>query len=165
MHSPKKPVHRMSNDELSQALFHFEAKRARREAIELLNLVRPNAFALSQLAAQNLKRYKELICRAADEGRTEFFIDLGKTLEGKRRKLNTYSKLDQDVAFILCFDPKIKSPHAVKLLKNLGHPEMSPESFKQMKYNWKRAAAKTRHLLEKAGWKYLGNTFLDDGKA
>jgi hypothetical protein len=155
----------MSNDELSQALYHFEAKRARREAIELLSLVRPNAFALSQRAAQNLKRYKELICRAADEGRTEFFIDLGKTLEGKRRKLNTYSKLDQDVAFILCFDPKIKSPHAVKLLKNLGHPEMSPESFKQMKYNWKRAAAKTRHLLEKGGWKYLGNTFLDDGKA
>jgi hypothetical protein len=165
MYSPKNSIRPMSDSEFEQAFYDLEAKRARREALELLALVNPSAATLSQFAAQDLKGFKEVIHSAAQEGRTEFFVELGKVLEGKRRKPNTWSKLDQDVAFILCFDPKIKSPDAVELLKKLGHPEMSPGSFKQRKYNWKRAAAKTRQLWEKSGWKYFGNSFLDDGTA
>jgi hypothetical protein len=153
----------MSDDELAEALGHFEAKRARREALELLSLVKPAGATLSQLAAQDLKGYKNLIYRAADEDKRGFFVELGKLLEGKRLKPNMWSKLDEDVAFILCLNSKIKSPDAVKLLRSLGHPEISPWAFKQLRYNWKRAAKKTRQLLEQAGWKYYGNSFLDNG--
>src|SRR5262249_49573831 len=135
------------------------------EAHWLLILVRPSAASLAQIAAQDLKESKELIYRAADEEKREFFVELGLTLEGKRRKPNTWSKLDRDVAFILCFDPKIKAKDAVELLQSLGHPAMSPESFKQRKYNWRRAATKTRQRWQKSGWTYYGNSFLDDGRA
>ncbi len=166
MYPPKgkrRSAHPMPDRELADLFHHFEAKRARREAIELLFLVNPSSFALSHIAAEDLKSSKELIYRAASEDRKEFFIELGKVLDGKT-KLNTWSKLDMDIAFILCFDPKIKSPDAVELLKKLGHPQTSQQSFKQRKYNWRRAAAKTRQRLEESGWKYYGNTFLDDHK-
>jgi hypothetical protein len=154
----------MSDDELAGALHYFETKRARREALELLALVKPHGAALSHLIADqgDLKNYKEWIYRAADENKREFFIELGKLLEGKRLKPDTWSKLDKDAAFILCIDPKIKSRDAVNLLHSLGHPAVSPQSFKQRKYNWKRVATKTRKLWEKYGWKYYGNSFLDD---
>ena len=157
----QKSARPMSDREFAEALNHFETKRARREAFELLALVNPAGAALSQLAAEDLKAARELIHRAANEDVREFFIHLGKLLEGKRLKPNTWSKLDHDTAFILCFDPKIKSPDAVALLKKLGHPEMTPESFKQKRYNWKRAATRTRLRLEKSGWRYNGNSFLD----
>jgi hypothetical protein len=165
MHSPKRSARLMSDSELAEALDYFEMKRVSREVHELLSLVKPSGAALSHLAAQDLKGYKNVIYRAADDGRTEFFIDLGQLLEGKRRKPNTWSKRDQNIAFILCWNPKIKSTEAVELLKNLGHPAMSPLAFKQLKYNWKRAAAKRRKLWESAGWIYLANSFLDDCKA
>jgi hypothetical protein len=69
------------------------------------------------------------------------------------------------VAFILCLNPKIKSTEAVELLTKLNHPPMSPLAFKQKKHNWKCAAAKTRERLEKLGWEYYGNSFLDGGPA
>jgi hypothetical protein len=152
----------LSDDKLEELFYRLEAKRASREACELLFLVNPAGSALSQLAAEDLKGFKELIYRAANENQKEFFIELGKLLEGKRRKPNTWTKLDQDTAFILCFHPKIESKEAVEQLRKLGHPAMSPGSFKQKKYNWKRAATKTRQHLEKAGWQYYGNSFLDD---
>jgi len=40
---------------------------------------------LSQLAAQDLKGYKELIYRAADEERREFFVELGITRRVRER--------------------------------------------------------------------------------
>jgi hypothetical protein len=130
-------------------------------------LVNPSGVARSHIIADadDLKGYKDWIYRAADEERREFFIELGKLLEAKRLKPNAWSKLDKDKAFILCLNPKIKNRDAVKLLKNLGHPEMTPWAFKQARYNWKRAATKTRQLWEKVGWKYHGNSFLDDGTA
>jgi hypothetical protein len=165
MCSPKKSVRPMSDGELAEALYYFEAKRARKEALELLALVKPSGAARSHIIADadDLKGYKHWIYRAADEERREFFIELGKLLEAKRLKPNAWSKLDEDVAFILCLNPKIKSTEAVQLLKNFGHSaEMSPLAFKQKRYNWIRAARKTRQLWEKAGWKYHGNGFLDD---
>ncbi|HEU5237801.1 MAG TPA: hypothetical protein VFU37_11695 [Pyrinomonadaceae bacterium] len=81
-------------------------------------MVKPAGVALSQLAAEDLKGSKEIIYRAANEDRREFFIDLGKLLEGKRLKPNMWSKFDEDVAFILCLNPKIKSTEAVEMLKN-----------------------------------------------
>jgi hypothetical protein len=156
---------RMPDDKLEELFYHFEAKRARREALELLALVNPRGASLSELAAEDLQGSKEIIYNAARKGWKEFFIELGKLLEGKRRKPNQWTKLDQDVAFILCFNPKIKSIEAVGLLKNLGHPAMSPLAFKQKRYNWKRRAAKMGQLWEKAGWKYFGNSFLDDGES
>jgi hypothetical protein len=155
----------MSDSEFEKAFFHLEAKRARREALELLALVKPSGCAISHLAAQDLQRYKHWISRAADEGKAGFFIELGKLLEGKRLKPNTWSKRDHDIAFILCFDPRIKSSDAVELLERLGYPKMSPLAFKQMRYNWKRAAQKTRERWGKTGLKDLGNSFLDDGSA
>lgn len=151
----------MSDKELADALNHFEAKRAKIEAFELLGLVNPRGRDLAQYAAQDLKGCKNLIFRAANEGRKGFFIQLGKLLEGKRLKPNLWSKLDEDVAFILCYDPKIKSTQAVALLHKAGHPAMTPLAFKQKRYNWRRAAAKTRKRLEQAGWKYQANSFLD----
>jgi hypothetical protein len=162
IHSSKRSGRLLSDSELADALNYFEAKRASKEAIELLALVKPSGVAMSQLAAQDLKGHKEIIYRAANEDRKGFFIELGKLLEGKRLKPNTWSKLDEDLAFILCRNPKIKSTEAVKLLKNLGHPETTPLAFKQKKYVWKQAATKTRQRLEKAGWQYGGNSFLDD---
>jgi hypothetical protein len=144
VHSRKKSARPISDAKLAELLDYFQAKRARREASELLFLVKPSGLAISHLAAYDLKRYKHWIYRAAEEGRTEFFVDLGKLLEGKRLKPNTWSKLDEDVAFILCLNPKIKSTEAVELLTKLNHPPMSPLAFKQKKYNWKCAAAKTR---------------------
>ena len=143
----------MSDTELGEALNYFEAKHARKEALLLLSLVNPSGAAFSHLASQDLKGYKKVIYQAADEGRAEFFIELGKLLEGKRLKPNTWSKLDEDTAFILCFDPRIKNRDAVELLKSRGHPAMTPWAFKQKRYNWKRAAAKTRERLKNAGWK------------
>ena len=122
MHSRKKPARPISDAKLAELLDYFEAKRARREASELLFLVKPSGLAISHLAAYDLKRYKHWIYRAAEEGRTEFFVDLGKLLEGKRLKPNTWSKLDEDVAFIFCLNPKIKSTEAVELLTKLNHP-------------------------------------------
>jgi hypothetical protein len=165
LHSQKKSARPISDAKLAELLDHFEAKRARREAFELLFLVKPSGLAVSHLAAYDLKGYKHWIYRAAEEGRTEFFVDLGKLLEGKRLKPNTWSKLDEDVAFILCLNPKIKSTEAVELLTKLNHPPMSPLAFKQKKYNWKRTAAKRREHLEKLGWEYYGNSFLDGGPA
>src|SRR5262249_18506728 len=138
------------------SLSYFDAKHAWREAFQLLALVHPSGATYSHLVAENFnhtgsfKRYEQLICRAAREGRKDFFIQLGKLLEGKRLKPNTWSKLDEDVAFILCFDPKIKSTDAVGLLHAWGY-RMSELAFKQKKYNWKRAAMKTRSLLQQAG--------------
>jgi hypothetical protein len=162
---PKKATSLMSDSEFEKAFYHFEAKRARREALELLALVKPSGCAVSHMASQDLQGHKHLISRAADEGMKNFFIELGKLLEGKRLKPNTWSKWDRDVAFILCFHTKIKSSDAVELLERLGHPKMSSLAFKQMRYNWKRAALKTRERWEEMGWKYGGNSFLDDGTA
>jgi hypothetical protein len=166
MHAPKKTAHPMLDSELEQLFNYFEAKRARKEAPNLLSLVNPSGAAFSHRASRNLKGYKEVIYQAADEGRTEFFIELGKLLEGKRLKPNTWSKLDQDTAFILCFDPTIKNRDAVELLKRLRHPAMTPWAFKQKRYNWKRAAAKRRELWKNAGWKDdFPNSFLDGNTA
>jgi hypothetical protein len=38
---------------------------------------------MAQLAAQDLKRFSKLIGIAADQGRKQFFIDLGNVLSGK----------------------------------------------------------------------------------
>ena len=150
----------MSENQFLDAFFHLEARRASREAYELLSLVKPSGMSVSHLAAEDLKSYSELIHRAAKEDRRDFFIELGKLLEGKRLKPNLWSKVDEDIAFILCFDPKIKSTDAVRLLKDRGHPEMSAVAFKQKKYNWKREAMKMRQLWEAEGLKFW-NSFLD----
>jgi hypothetical protein len=151
----------MTDDELTDALNYFEAKRARKEALWLLGLVKPSGALVSHNAAEDFEGWKGCIIRDANEGNREFFIEFGKLLEGKRLKPNTWIKLDKDVAFILCFDPKVKSTEAVRLLIDLGHPSMTPWAFKQLKYNWRRAAKKTRKRLEKLGRKYPGNRFLD----
>ena len=150
----------MSDDKLERT-----AKRVMREACELLLLINSGAAAFALTAAGNLNDSKQIIYRMASKDRKEFFIELGKILEGKRRKPNMWSKLDWDVARILCFAPKIKSTDAVRILKEHGHPEISPGSFKQKKYNWRRAAEKTRRRLEKNGWIYRGNSFLDNAGA
>jgi hypothetical protein len=158
----------MSDDQLRDAVFHFEAKRAEREAIELLALVNPSGAAIPNLIAEEFNRtgsfegYERWISHAANKGMKDFFVSLGKVLEGKRLKPNTWSKLDEDVARILCFYPKIKSTDAIKLLKANGHPEMSPLAFKQKKYNWKRVATKTRKRYEQMGSQFhVHNSFLD----
>lgn len=156
----------MPDRELADAFFHREARRARNEAFDLLALVNPSGAAFSHLIADEFNRtgsfgdFTHLIQRAAEERRKEFFIDLGKLLEGKRVKPNTWSKIDEDVAFILCYDSKTKSTDAVKLLEQKGH-QMSPSAFKQKRYNWRRAAIRTRKLWQQAGVQIRWNSFLD----
>ena len=152
----------MSDNELADALSHFERRRAEKEAFELLAWVKPTGRMISHLAAQDLKGYKDWICRAAEENRRGFFVELGMLLEGKRLKPDPWTKLDEDIAFILCYDPKIKSTDAVRLLRQLGHPSISSLAFKQKKYNWKRAAIKARKKLESKGVQfYAKHSFLD----
>ena len=156
---------RRLHDVLTRELGRIEAARLWGEAVDLLRLVNPDGLTASQVVAQDLKGHKEAIYSAAGEGRREFFIELGKLLEGKRRKLNTWSKLDMYVALILCLNPAIKSTEAVEVLNELGY-RMSPLAFKQKKYNWKRAAMETRKRWEKIyGWIYRGNSFLDNAGA
>ena len=157
----------MSDSELAETLEYFEVKRARKEALVLLSLVKPAGGALANLIAEDFNRtrsfegYEDLIRRGAKEGRKDFFIVLGKLLEGKRLKPNLRSKLDEDVAFILCLDPKINSSAAVKFLEDRGHHGVSKQSFKQMKYNWKRAAMKNLQRVEQHWRQFFSeNSFL-----
>jgi hypothetical protein len=162
----------MSDNELAEALNYFEAKRARKEALELLVLVRPEPFSIEQRvtdalldpdatkgALENCKRY---ICVAVDERRKGFFILLGKLLDGKI-KSPLQSKRDAELAFILCFHPSIKATDAVKLMAKLGHG-MTEDYFRVTKQRWKRIANERRKAWEKLGWNYYGNSFLDYGK-
>lgn len=153
---------RRLDDALTRALGRVEAARLWGEVVNLLRLVNPDGLTVAQHVAQDLKGYKEAIYSAADENSIEFFIELGKLLEGKRRKPNTWSKLDMYIALILCSNPAIKSTEAVEALNELGY-RISPLAFKQKKYHWKRAAMKTRKRWETSGWKYCGNSFLDYG--
>jgi hypothetical protein len=54
MDSPKKSVRAMSDSEFAQALDYFQAKRARKEALELLALVKPFGAAVSHLAYRRI---------------------------------------------------------------------------------------------------------------
>src|SRR5262245_47742942 len=111
MRSPKKSVSPMWDSEIADLFGYFEAKSARREAWELLALVKPSGATLSQHAAEDLPGWSDIIHRAANENHKQFFIDLGKLLELKR-KPNLWTKKDLDTAFILCFDPKISDRDA-----------------------------------------------------
>src|SRR6266545_4174148 len=164
----KKAKRPTSNKHRADSFQHFEAKRASKEAVVLLSLVNPSGGYLPHLIADDFNRtgdfkgYEELIRRAAEQGRKQFFIDLGKLLEGKRLNTNLWSKLDWDTAFILCLKPKIKTRDALAWLRQQGHAESSQLAFKQKKYNWKKAANRTRDLWnERRPQIKIYNSFLD----
>jgi hypothetical protein len=157
--SPKKSARPMSDAQLAEALQHFEVKRAREEAAWLLSLVKPTGAVALHLIAEQFNRtgsfegFEHIIRGAAEAGVKDFFITLGKLLEGKRLKPNTWSKRDEDIAFVLCLNPDIKSTEAVQFLRERGHL-MSPLAFKQTQYNWRRAAGRTRDWLKQRGSRF-----------
>ena len=61
----------MSENQFLDAFFHLEARRASREAYELLSLVKPSGMSVSHLAAEDLKAIASLsIARPRRTGET-----------------------------------------------------------------------------------------------
>ncbi len=116
---------------LEPKLAPMKAKAALLQAKIYPSLEQDPAFVLAKFAANNLKFFHKRIHEAAKKNDKRFFIHLGRFLSGQNNA-ELFDPIDLAVTELVCSDPLIKAPEAVRKLEMRGW-KMTEEAFRMRK--------------------------------